>query len=156
MSPTRRRALLLLLWAAGCASEPLRPFPLAEPLWLDPDQRPYREAPAEFYSPYIWDGANYSVFRPLVQLWRFEAPRPATNVNAMDEVPDSSWFQNRIGLHPLSPAAAARGACDETGDEVFPPWTVTAGKPDGASPGFVAKDARGRRFLVKTDGPLQQ
>lgn len=155
MTPTRR-ALLLLLWVAGCAAEPLRPFPLAEPLWIDPDQTPYRGAPPEFYSPYIWDGANYSVFRPLVYLWRFEVPGPATNVNAMDEVPDSSWFQNRIGLHPLSPAEAARGACDGEGDEVFPPWTVTAGKPDGASPGFVAKDARGRRFLVKTDGLLQQ
>ncbi len=156
MPLTRRRALLLVLWAAGCATEPLRPFPLAEALWVDPDQTPYRGAPPEFYSPYIWDGANYSVFRPLVYLWRFEASTAATNVNAFDEVPGSSWFQNRIGLHTMSPAEAARGACDDAGDAIFPPWTVTAGKPDGASPGFVAKDARGKRFLVKTDGLLQQ
>src|SRR5262245_57579722 len=27
---------------------------------------------------------------------------PARNVNTMDEVPDSSWFTNRIGRRPMS------------------------------------------------------
>ena len=33
----------------------------------------------------------------------------AANVNALDEVPNSSWFTNRIGLGPLSPAELAAG-----------------------------------------------
>ena len=35
--------------------------------------------------------------------------RRAINVNSMDEVPDSSWFTNRIGCQPLSIVEIARG-----------------------------------------------
>jgi len=33
----------------------------------------------------------------------------AQNVNTIDEVPDSSWFTNRIGARPLSIEDAVRG-----------------------------------------------
>src|SRR3982751_3210722 len=33
----------------------------------------------------------------------------AGNLNTVDEVPDSSWFTNRIGTRPLSTADLARG-----------------------------------------------
>ena len=34
----------------------------------------------------------------------------ALNVNTLDEVPDSSWFINRIGVRPMSIAEILRGA----------------------------------------------
>src|SRR5918994_7088242 len=34
----------------------------------------------------------------------------AVNVNTLDEVPDSSWFTNRIGQRPMSAAEVARGS----------------------------------------------
>ncbi|MBI4475395.1 MAG: hypothetical protein HY646_22210, partial [Acidobacteria bacterium] len=36
-------------------------------------------------------------------------PKEAENVNAFDEVPNSSWFTNRYFFSPWSPAAFARG-----------------------------------------------
>src|SRR5688572_30773547 len=36
-------------------------------------------------------------------------PIPAVNVNTVDEVPDSSWFTNRIGVRDVPLAEIARG-----------------------------------------------
>ena len=63
----------------------------------------------------------------------------AVNVNTLDEVPDSSWFTNRIGVRDLSIAEIARGPnkferLDATD------WVVVRGKsPGGFHPGFVAR-----------------
>ena len=35
----------------------------------------------------------------------------AGNVNALDEVPDSSWFTNRLGRRPMTTEEIARGPC---------------------------------------------
>src|SRR5688572_30362447 len=35
---------------------------------------------------------------------------PAWNTNALDEVPNSTWFTNRIGVRQVTPAEAARGS----------------------------------------------
>ena len=66
-------------------------------------------------------------------------PIPAVNVNTLDEVPDSSWFTNRIGVRDLSLAEIARGPNKfERLDAVD--WVVVAGKgPGGFHPGFVAR-----------------
>src|SRR5262247_1317349 len=34
----------------------------------------------------------------------------AMNINTIDEVPDSSWFTNRIGTRPITTADITRGA----------------------------------------------
>jgi hypothetical protein len=138
---------------AGCGTT-TRSFEAREARWEDDDRHPFRPAPASFYSPYIWDGADASFFRPLAEFWRFEAPREAVNVNALDEVPDSSWFTNRTTRSGMAPDAVARGACTP-GSRPVPPWTVSSGKPDGANPGFFITDARGQRYLLKTDGKQQ-
>lgn len=143
---------VIALSELACAGPRFRRFPSEPPITRLDDRRPYAPAPESFYSPYIWDGANYSVFRPASHYWRFEAPREALDVNQLDEVPDSSWFTNRIGARPWTPQEVHRGACDSPNDEPALPWTVVGGKPDGANPGFLAKDADGTRFLVKVDG----
>jgi hypothetical protein len=74
---------------------------------------------------------------------------PARDVNALDEVPDSSWFTNRIGRRDISPAEAARGPCK--GPPPVLPLTITSGKSGGGNPGFVAEDQKGRKFIVKFD-----
>jgi hypothetical protein len=76
---------------------------------------------------------------------------PAANVNQVDEVPNSSWFTNRIGLFPMSPAAAARGPMRGNGPER--PWTIISAKTEGVSPGFNIRDARGDIYLIKFDAP---
>jgi hypothetical protein len=73
-------------------------------------------------------------------------------VNAWDEVPDSSWFESRIGRQPLSPESLAAGPCRFGSPEPVGPWRIVSAKPDGATPGFVFQDASGQRYLAKFDG----
>ena len=69
----------------------------------------------------------------------------ALNVNTLDEVPDSSWFTNRIGRQPLSIAEIERGP-DSIARFDITDWVITAGKgPAGFQPGFRAVDARDKR-----------
>ena len=110
----RLRALIVALLAvqtaisAGCRPD-IRRFPLSDPLWEDPDRNHVPKRPGKHYSGLMADGADQMFFRPLAKLFWFPLPGEARNVNAVDEVPNSSWFTNRIGLHPYTPAEAARG-----------------------------------------------
>jgi hypothetical protein len=145
---------LAVCLVCGCGAG-LRRFPLAEPMWRDPDMHPFAPAPEGFYSSFSWDGADNAVFRPISEFFLFRPSRAAINVNALDEVPDSSWFTNRLSRRLMTPEEAAIGACDTLAYEPPGPWTIVGGKPDGANPGFQIEDAEGVRYLLKTDGDLQ-
>lgn len=132
----------------------VRRFPLAHPLWEDPDRNHVPKRPSKFYSGLWADALDQAVFRRLARVVAFPMSREAQNVNAVDEVPNSSWFTNRIGMHGLTPAQAARGACRGPGPGLDPkkgPWTVIGAKPDGANPGFFIKAPSGT-YLLKFDG----
>jgi hypothetical protein len=71
-----------------------------------------------------------------------QEPMRALNVNTLDEVPDSSWFVNRIGAHPMSIGEIVRGAntFDPTEAREWDRWTIMSGKgPGGYQPGFRAE-----------------
>ena len=76
---------------------------------------------------------------------------PAQGVNSLGEVPDSSWFENRIGVRPMSVAEIRRGPNRDDGPDTTGPWTVVRGKSSGITPGFTIKDARGDTYFVKSD-----
>lgn len=78
---------------------------------------------------------------------------PAKNVNALGEVPNSTWFHNRIGRGLLTPADIAAGPGRDPRPAKDEPWVILSAKPSGASPGFVIEDARGDRYIVKFDVP---
>jgi hypothetical protein len=74
----------------------------------------------------------------------------ARNVNTIDEVPDSSWFTNRILAQPLSVAQLVRGPL--TGDgPAQGRWAVIQPKEAGFAPGFTMKDAAGETWFVSFD-----
>ena len=146
---------------SGCGGG-LRRFPLQQVVWTDEDMRTFSPRPPEWYSPYVWDGMDNSVFRPLSELFVFERDREAINDNAMHEVPDSSWYANRLSREALDAETVARGACEDldpttagVDDDIRPPFTITRGKPDGSNPGFFVRDASGTMYMMKPDGPLQ-
>jgi hypothetical protein len=63
----------------------------------------------------------------------------AMNVNTVDEVPDSSWFTNRIGRGALSIDDIVRGP--DSSDAPAPrEWLIVDGKSTGRQPGFRAVD----------------
>jgi hypothetical protein len=74
----------------------------------------------------------------------------AKNVNSIDEVPDSSWFTNRIGTKALTVEELVRGPA--TGPPPDPSnWTLIREKTAGAHPGFTARDARGETWFLEFD-----
>ena len=81
-------------------------------------------------------------FNLFVNASRKPSNTRAGNVNTIDEVPDSSWFTNRIGAVPMTAEALARGVNSDT-----PPapakWTLLREKSSGTNPGFTALDANG-------------
>lgn len=147
-------AALAAALLAGCATEPRR-FALADPLWVDPDMNHTPEKPDSYYSGLIADGADQIFFRPLADVFAFHHPGEAVNVNSLDEVPNSSWFTNRIGFFPMTPEEVARGSCTEELDPTKGPWLVVEAKPNGANPGFFIKAPNGKRYLLKADGNAQ-
>ena len=142
----------LALQLTACAT-PARHFPLKEPLQIDPDRRTHTEEPEEYFSPFAWDAIDHTLFRPLSRTLAVERLGEATNVNALDEVPDSSWFTNRIAK--LSREAIAQGPCVTAPLDPSNAWTVIGAKPNGANPGFIIRAANGLRYLLKFDGTVQ-
>ncbi|HXK20076.1 MAG TPA: hypothetical protein VNG33_19830 [Polyangiaceae bacterium] len=157
-------ALATLLTA--CAHHDLGRFPLAAPVERDPDlddvqleckarssKRPAC-APEPYESSFSWDAADNTIFRPVSKALQVDDYGEAPNVNALDEVPNSSWFQNRIGAGPLSPDDVFRGYCSEGPELESNPtdgsWTIDAGKDNGANPGFRVR-ANDAKFMFKTD-----
>ncbi|HEY6724909.1 MAG TPA: hypothetical protein VI197_12815, partial [Polyangiaceae bacterium] len=102
---------------------------------------------ADFH--YVASALDWYALRRLTRTLELRDREAAHNVNALDEVPDSSWFTNRIGVRDLSPAEVAQGA--SAAGPPTPPLLVLSGKPGGANPGFVARDRKGRKFVVKFD-----
>ena len=76
---------------------------------------------------------------------------PAMNVNTLGEVPDSSWFTNRIGARKMPVEEIARGAATVGPPDTGGPLTVIAPKSGGITPGFTMRDARGNVYFVKFD-----
>lgn len=152
----------LLLPTVATAEAPLRDAPV---VWYVDDQQPLQQVPAE-RDPYIvFDYVNESVFRPLSYyldpvrnvrrlLPGVEKDPESPNVNALGEVPNSTWFTNRIGLFPLTPEQVARGPNLGKGPSHDGPWTVVGAKTEGVTPGFTVQDVHGDRYLVKF-GPQQ-
>jgi hypothetical protein len=151
MNVTGRTFILLLaVLASGCGAG-FRPFELRDIVWQDHDARPFGPKPPEIYNPPRWDLIDNTLFRPASEFFLFRPGSPrAINANALDEVPESTWFTNRLGMHPMSDEDLARGACPR--DEAPPlPWIVTRGKNTGSSPGVVLTAADGRTYVFKID-----
>jgi hypothetical protein len=98
--------------------------------------------------PYMTDVV---AFRKITRALELRTETAAQNVNALDEVPDSTWFQNRIGVRSMAPSEVASGGA-ERGPPV-PPLTIQKGKALGNNTGVWVEDSRGRKYLLKLDFP---
>lgn len=163
-------ALAAVAFTACVPSE--RRFPLREPMWRDADTTPvwvkcHHEraakeprhvscAPDVTFNPIIWDGADNMIFRPMSEALGVVTSGESVDVNSLDEVPDSSWFTNRIGVQPMSPDEMAIGACtpDQLLDGSTAPdgsWVIDKGKGDGSTDGFRINIPGRGKYLLKAD-----
>lgn len=145
MSCLRVMGLALLL--GGCMTSPT--FKDQPVIWRVNDHQNIAEP-----EPNEWDKVRYFsdvlVTAQIERALELRDKEPARNTNALEEVPNSTWFENRIGARDLTPAEVARGPV--TGAPPQLPLTIVRGKAGGGgNPGFFARDATGRDFLVKFD-----
>src|SRR5262245_6238662 len=76
----------------------------------------------------------------------------AQNINTVDEVPDSSWFTNRIGTRAFTIDEIVRGP--NVGAPPDPSrWVISRQKTSGSHPGITAKDASGDTWFLEFDPP---
>lgn len=130
-----------------------------EPIRLDFDMESIPE-PREVETAYLYDWVDNIAFQQVKQ--GFDLPRhlrrltgrklEALNVNTMDEVPNSSWFTNRIGRRRLSLEEIKHGP-DTTNGPVAGELTVIRAKNVGAAPGFWVRDRAGQIYILKFDPP---
>jgi hypothetical protein len=137
----------IALFACSCASSPT--FKNQPIVWRVDDQRDSAKPQENEFDKVAYFG-EVLVTGQIQRGLELRDRHPARDVNALDEVPDSTWFTNRIGARDLSPAEAARGPV--TGGPPQLPLTVVRGKDTGGgNPGFFAKDSTQRTFLIKFD-----
>jgi hypothetical protein len=74
----------------------------------------------------------------------------AKDVNTIDEVPDSSWFTNRIYAHELSVEQIVEGQIADAAP-ASGQWTLIRPKSAGFSPGFTARDSKGVVWFLSFD-----
>src|SRR5262249_41040113 len=140
--------------AAACAGSPTVPggrFVNAPPVAAVNDRRDVPHKPEErvfLADVYHFDGV---VQNPIDRAFDLERERRAIGVNALDEVPDSTWFTNRIGVRDLTLAELVRGPETIESPELHKPWTIKSTKVGGAEVGFIMQDARGEKFMLKFD-----
>jgi hypothetical protein len=134
-------------WLTGCAARPrFRDQPV---VWSVDDRADIAQPETNEYLALAYF-ADVFAMRRFTRFLELRDREPAHNTNALDEVPDSTWFTNRIGARPMTPAEAAVGPA--ASGPPRPPLTVTRSKDTGGgNPGFFARDETGRVFLVKFD-----
>jgi hypothetical protein len=76
----------------------------------------------------------------------------AVNVNTLDEVPDSTWFTNRIGRRDMSIDEIVRGPNESEAPDISE-WPIVEGKSSGITPGYRIRSPEGRLYQVKFDPP---
>ena len=114
-----------------------------DPLWHDDDMRSIAEpAKHDLSKSYEFVANTFS-----------ETARSfgaALNVNTLGEVPDSSWFTNRIGQQDMTVDDVLRGPNQVDGPAPGP-WLVTGRPESGITPKFTIRDGRGDTYLIKLD-----
>jgi hypothetical protein len=123
---------------------------LRPPLRADADNKPIPKPRERMYSE-LYAIVYNSWCRHLDPEYKAQcASDPgALNVNAWDEVPDSSWFKTRMGTRVLTfeeIVASLGGEPPRSGN-----WTIIRVNDEGYTPKLDIKDPAGRRYVLKFD-----
>lgn len=152
---SRPTLFAILVALTACAEQRLPParFVNASPVTVVDDRRDVPVPPKR--EEYLRALHNYDghFHKRLSRALGVPRARRALGVNALDEVPDSTWFTNRIGVRSVTPDAVRVGPVQIASPETHKPWSIRSSKVGGNSVGFVITDARGERFLLKFDVP---
>jgi len=149
---TRRAVALILsigavsLFTPGAGTQGPRFYP------DDPISREPESQDASKTAPYDQSQIYELMFNLFVTSGYEPSGLRAKNINTVDEVPDSSWFTNRIGSRPITTDEITKGP--NIGAPPDPSkWVLVREKSSGAHPGFTAVDAKGETWFLQFDPP---
>ncbi len=157
--PSMTRLLLTVLAVATIAGCSASVQLTTDDIWTVDDDRYDIPEPRERDPNYMWDWAHRHFFHPFFRVFevsRYFRDNEAVNVNALGEVPNSSWFTNRHATKRMSREELLRGPLMGPGPDMDAPWTITRMKTQGATPGFNIRDSRGDTYVIKFDHPDRQ
>ena len=147
---------LLIVMATGCSSH--KEY-VRRPLIREEEDNKTVPKPQERDIELYEDGLENVAGRPVRDFFNLAAHyrkltnnyKQAKNVNAMQEVPNSTWFTNRHGMTRMTIEELQQGPNRGTGPATEGIWTVVGAKVEGVSPGFTIKDIRGDVYFLKFD-----
>ncbi len=156
-------ALVLALSAAIAVGAAEAPKPVIDgSTGVDHDGRPIAKPKERVKSPYghayresFVEPISHGLDIPdkllaLARAFGADNERQAANVNAFDEVPNSTWFTNRNHIRAVDPDSIRIGPGGEDIAPV-PPLKVVGFKESGVTVGFTIKDAKDKRWAIKLD-----
>ena len=120
-----------------------RRFYSDDPIWRDGDMRDIPPV-AGFDLSKSYEFVHETFGEPVKSRGR------ALNVNTLGEVPDSSWFTNRLG-RPRHDDRRNRPRPNQVDGPAPGTWHVTGRPTPGITPKFTIRDARGDTYLIKLD-----
>lgn len=147
------RFLPIILLAACAHPGPVGEvrFKNADPVWRVDDRRPQTNVPEErVHRRILYNFDTFITRRGSRAMDLDEGKAKAADVNSLGEVPDSTWFENRIGVRDYTLEELRRGPNTENPFD-NKPWTITGAKVGGRAIGFTFLDARGDKYLLKFD-----
>ena len=142
-----RIAIFLALFSVQLSGQAHPRFRSDDPLQIDPDKNPIPQ-PEKVRLSQIYDLVENTFIR---RVKRDEIVPPAVNANTIGEVPDSSWFTNRMGGEVLTINQLVTGPNQLKGPSLNEPLIIVGAKTEGVTPGFTVRDHSGEIFFLKFD-----
>ena len=145
----RRSAWLASMALVIACGTGIRQFPDRPPALQEHDDAHVAKKPDTSRTLNWSGGLEDSVAGEIDRHLAMESAMPARDVNALDEVPCSTWFCARNHVRPLTVQEIAAGPSDMP--PPVAPFRIVEGKNDGEAQGFIIKDARDKKYLIKLD-----
>jgi hypothetical protein len=139
-------ASVIALYSTSVSTQGPRFYP-DDPLAREPESQDASKA-APYDKPEMYE-LVYNLF--VTSKYKPTGVR-AKNINTIDEVPDSSWFTNRIGVKTLTKEELERGPSFGAPPDPSS-WVLVREKSSGVHPGFTARDAKGDTWFLQFDPP---
>ena len=118
-----------------------------DPIQVDDDRAFDASGAKEIEGSNAYDFAEHTFFKPGDR-----RDVRAMNVNTIDEVPDSTWFTNRIGHRAMTLDEIVRGP-NEVEVTNIDGWPIVQEKSSGLTVGYRVVDPEGHLYQVKLDPP---
>ena len=128
-------------------------FKNAAPVWVVNDRMDVPQKPQKLPFGTSYDLVQSVFTERIDRTLKPEDRRRALSTNSLGEVPNSTWFTNRIGKYDLTAEQIARGPNQHAGPDLTQPLRIKSTKMGGNAVGFIVEDSRGDSYILKFDEP---